>query len=262
MRICVLGSGSGGNCTVVSSGDTHLLIDCGLPARRTVAALRAMGIEPGDLAGIFISHEHGDHVYGLKPFLKHHRVPVFLSSATSAGVTVSGVEMRREIFTVGEDIPLGALVVTPFPIPHDAADPCGFRVRGAGGLLAHVTDTGCLTEVVKQRIRGAHCLVIESNHDEEMLKVGPYPWDLKQRVLSRLGHLSNRALADFLVEDFDGEARTVVLAHLSLKNNHPELARVSAREALDRRYGSRSSRIELLLTRQDAATPVIPVRPD
>jgi phosphoribosyl 1,2-cyclic phosphodiesterase len=125
--------------------------------------------------------------------------------------------------------------------------------------VSYVTDLGCMTELVRQRVQGAHCLVVESNHDEDMLKVGPYPWPLKQRVLSRLGHLSNRALGEFLAADFDGRARTLVLAHLSRQNNHPELARAAAEQALAGRSFARADDVRVVVAEHHRATPVITV---
>ncbi len=257
MRVCVLGSGSKGNCTLVSEGGTHVLVDCGLSARRTVAALRSFGVDPHSLAAILVSHEHADHVCGLRTFLRHHDVPLMASEGTDAGIAIPDAEPRRVTFRTGADFSLGGLEVTTFPVSHDSADPCGFVFRSATAVAAHVTDFGCMTEVVRQRVRGAGCLVIESNHDEEMLKVGRYPWDLKRRILGRLGHLSNRTLARFFLEDFDGAARHVVLAHLSAENNHPGLALSSAEEALSHRFGPGAGRPQVHVAAQDRPTPLL-----
>lgn len=259
MRFCVLGSGSGGNCTVVSSGRTHVLIDCGLSAKRVEAGLALMGVSPDGLSGIFISHEHSDHVQGLKVFLKRWRAPVFAKPATWAAMSGTLPDPIPEMVPLTGPQVVGDIQVDPFPIPHDAADPCGFVVDSGSRRLAHLTDLGCLTDAVRHRLQGAHALVVESNHDEEMLKIGPYTWELKQRVLGRLGHLSNRSLAGYLERDFDGVASTVVLAHLSRQNNHPEIALLSAAQSLDRRRAPDGGRPLLVLAAQDRPTPVLDV---
>jgi phosphoribosyl 1,2-cyclic phosphodiesterase len=257
IKIRLLGSGSGGNCTLISSGDCHILIDCGLPARRIRHGLQEAGIRPDRLSGILVSHEHNDHVSGLPVFLKAAPVPLFMSPGTAANVTINGTEAPQEHFQVGQPFGIGPMEVLPFAVSHDAVDPSGFVIRCRGVQLAHVTDLGCVTELVRQRVRQSHCLVIESNHDEDMVKIGPYPWALKQRVLSRVGHLSNRDLARFLAQDFDGLARTVVLAHISRKNNHPEIARHVAGEALAGRSFTRADAPEIIVAEQDHASPWI-----
>jgi phosphoribosyl 1,2-cyclic phosphodiesterase len=259
LRICVLGSGSSGNATYIGSETTHILIDFGLSTRRAAESLRTLGIAIDDLQGVILSHEHSDHIKGLPTFTRRFSSPVFVSEPTLQAMTGESINGRREIFRVGEDFRVGDLEIIPFPVSHDAADPAGFLIRRDGVQVAHVTDLGCVTEAIRHRIRGSDVLVIESNHDEEMLKIGPYPWPLKQRVLSRVGHLSNRELAVFLQEDFDGLARTIVLAHLSQKNNHPELARLAAQEALTARSMARTVECDLILARQDTRTPLVTI---
>jgi len=257
LKVRILGSGSGGNATFVSSGKTHLIIDCGLSARRIAQDLSDLGLALDQLDGILISHEHTDHIKGLPTLLRNRSLPLFLNDGTATG-SWCDPEWKRRPFSNSEAFQLGDLEIEPFSVPHDAADPCGFLIRCRGVQLAHVTDLGVMTELVRQRLRGSHGLVIESNHDEEMLKVGPYPWPLKQRVLSRVGHLSNRALAEFLENDFDGGADHVILAHLSQQNNHPELALGSAQDAIARRTGAARS-CRLILAGQFHATPVITI---
>ena len=150
---------------------------------------------------------------------------------------------------------VGDIEITPFSIPHDAVDPVAFTFEAEGLKIGLVTDLGYVPEIVKQRVRGCHCLILESNHDVEMLKIGPYPWHVKQRVMGRQGHLSNRATGDFLTGDYDGEAQVLVLAHLSENNNHPEIARLNAQEALGVRSAGRG-RPELFLASQCAPTKV------
>lgn len=259
MRICVLGSGSTGNATVISAGGTHILIDAGLSAKFIRLALQHLGILVEDLAAIIISHEHGDHIKALPVLLRKTPVPLYATRATFAGINLGEARTRVEFFETGQTFAVGGLEVDPFSISHDAADPSGFIVRANGTQLAHVTDLGCMTELVRQRLRSCRAVVIESNHDEDMLKIGPYPWELKQRVLGRQGHMSNRELGQFFREDFDGEARHIVLAHLSRTNNHPEIARLAALESLGQRPDAKGRTIRLTIAAHDRPTPVIEI---
>jgi len=243
---------------------TRLLVDAGLGKRETLARLAALGIDLDRLDGIVISHEHTDHCNGLPQVLGLWKAPLFVTEPTldalqrtlpdTFGKRLSGVETIHagQCFTVGD------IEVHAFAIPHDAADPIGFTFRSNGSKMALVTDLGYMPELVKHHLRDADCLMLESNHDLDMLKVGPYPWVVKQRVLSRTGHLSNHAVSEYLCdpEGFDARARFLVLAHLSEQNNNPELARISAEEALNRRPPEAPFRGELLIASQQ-----VPLKP-
>lgn len=257
VSITVLASGSHGNSTVVASSRTSLLVDAGLSCKETLLRLRKSGCDPVQLNAILITHEHADHIYGLNVLAKKLRIPVFLTASTQSAYLRSARDSqgnkirleRVESFEAGRSFQIGDIAVTSFTIPHDAADPVGFTFRAEGLKAAIATDLGYMPASVKDHIRGCQVLVVESNHDIEMLRVGPYPWSVKQRVLSRLGHLSNAALADFIANDYDGEAEYLILAHLSEQNNHPEVARTAAERALDR-HGSLFGN-KLMLARQD-----------
>jgi phosphoribosyl 1,2-cyclic phosphodiesterase len=252
VRVCVLGSGSKGNSTWVATESTRVLIDAGFSRRETLARLAAAG-EPADrCTALLISHEHSDHIYGLDKLALSWKCPVHITAATRA-VLQSGAKIEAwETMTPGTRFQVGDIEISPFCIPHDAVDPVAFTLVAQGIKIAIVTDLGYIPELVKQRVEGCHCLVFESNHDLEMLKVGPYPWHVKQRVMGRQGHLSNLATAEFLEADYDGSAQVIVLAHLSETNNHPEIARLSAEDALARR--ARSARSELHLATQSVPT--------
>jgi len=254
VRVCVLGSGSKGNCTLLATEKTRLLIDAGLSCRETYARLAALGERSDGLDAVVISHEHTDHINGLRVLAQAGNLPIYISRPTREVVSWESKIDRFEHFAAGEKFSIGDIEITPFSIPHDAVDPVAFTFDAQGIRISLVTDLGYVSEVVKQRVKGCHCLIFESNHDLDMLKVGPYPWYVKQRVMSRHGHLSNNATATFLAEDFDGLAQILVLAHLSETNNHPEIARLSAEQALAQR--TRGERAELHLASQTAPTTV------
>jgi phosphoribosyl 1,2-cyclic phosphodiesterase len=254
VRIAVLGSGSGGNCTFVATQKTRLLIDAGFSKRETFARLAAVGERTDDFDALVISHEHSDHISGLRALALELNVPVYISPGTRDALRWDPRLRAFELFSAGAKFSIGDVEITPFSIPHDAADPVAFTLEAEGIRIGLVTDLGCIPELVKRHVRGCHCLVFESNHDLEMLKVGPYPWYVKQRVMSRHGHLSNRTVGEFLSDDFDGTAQVLVLAHLSQTNNHPEVARLSAEEALGRR--PHRAPLQLHLASQFAPTPV------
>lgn len=233
MRFIPLGSGSRGNATLVEFGSTRLLVDAGLSARALNARLDAVGIPAGDIDFILLSHDHGDHVRGAERFSRVNDVPVVCSTET-----LDAMDRSEHHFAswsrLSENGPmrLGDCKVEPFPVPHDAARPVGFVIEGEGLRIGMATDLGCATTVVLERLRGCHLVMIESNHDPEMLLNGPYPWHLKQRVAGRTGHLSNDDAASLLRDVVDDSCRAVVLAHLSEQNNTPELARGAAARAL------------------------------
>jgi phosphoribosyl 1,2-cyclic phosphodiesterase len=254
VRVCVLASGSRANSALVATQRTRLLIDAGLSRKETYARLAAVGERADGFDAIVVSHEHTDHINGLKALALDLKVPVYIAPATRDAVRWDPNMDSFVQFAPGEKFTIGDIEITPFSIPHDAADPVGFTCEAEGLKVGVVTDLGYIPEVVKQRVRGCHCLIFESNHDLEMLKVGPYPWYLKQRLLSRHGHLSNRATGQFLTEDFDGAAQVLVLAHMSEVNNHPEIARLSALEALGGRASGQAP--ELHLASQAAPTKV------
>jgi phosphoribosyl 1,2-cyclic phosphodiesterase len=235
LDITILGSGSSGNATLVSDGETRVLVDVGLSGRETARRLRECGLEPDRVSAIVISHEHGDHCRGLVPFVKSLGVPVFMTANALAASAIELEPRRVEQIRSGIPFEINGIQFTPFDVPHDAADPIAFTIERRGVKVGIVVDLGYISNLVAERLRGCDCVVLESNHDLQMLRVGPYPWALKQRVMSRRGHLSNESVARYLANEFDGRARHVVLAHLSRKNNLPELALESARRALEER---------------------------
>jgi phosphoribosyl 1,2-cyclic phosphodiesterase len=266
LRVSILASGSSGNITLLETERTRLLVDAGLGKRETLARLAAVEKTVERLDGILITHEHLDHCNGLPQMLGLWKAPLYVTEPTldamqrilpeTFGKRLRGVEKIHAgaRFTIG-DIDLHA-----FAIPHDAADPIAFTFRTNGAKLAIVTDLGCLPTHVKVDLRDCDCVVLESNHDPNMLKYGPYPWSVKQRILSRTGHLSNHVVSEFLADideaiGFDARTRFLVLAHLSEENNNPDTARISAQEALSRRPAECAFRGELLVASQRVPLP-------
>ena len=258
MRVSILASGSSGNITLLETERTRILVDVGLGKRETLARLAAIERELDHLDGILITHEHTDHCNGLPQALGLWKSPLYVTEPTMDALQrilpdtfrkrLNGVESIQ----AGQCFSIGDIEVHAFAIPHDAADPIGFTFRTNGTKIAICTDLGYMPELVKVHLRECDCLVLESNHDLDMLKVGPYPWVVKQRVLSRTGHLSNHAVSEFLAdpEGFDSRARYLVLAHISQENNNPDLVRISAEEALRRRPAEFAFTGEVLVASQ------------
>jgi len=255
VSVSLLASGSRGNSALVASSTTRILVDAGLSCRETFKRLRAVNEVPEQLSAIVITHEHSDHVNGLQRLASKLNVPVFMTGAThqawGRAVRDAKGELpqlpRFEQFAAGHSFQIGDIAVMPFTIPHDAADPVGYTFRAEGVKIGFATDLGYIPVSVRDHLRGCKVLVVESNHDLEMLRSGPYPWSVKQRVMSRVGHLSNEAAASFLEEDYDGQAAYVILAHLSESNNLPELARVCAERALVGRASLLANRLVLAM---------------
>jgi len=264
LRVSILASGSSGNVTLLETERTRILVDAGLGKRETLARLAAVEREIDRLDAVLITHEHSDHCNGLPQMLGLWKAPLYVTEATLEALHRALPETFQkrlrgvESIQAGQHFSIGDIDVHAFAIPHDAADPIGFTFRTDGVKVAICTDLGYMPELVKVHLRGTDCLILESNHDLEMLKVGPYPWVVKQRVLSRTGHLSNHAVSEFLADPdgFDARARYVVLAHISQENNNPDLARISAEEALRRRPAEAAFAGELFIASQH-----IPLKP-
>ena len=265
MRVSILASGSSGNLTLLETQSTRILVDAGLGKRETLARLAAVGRELGRLDAVLITHEHADHCNGLPQVLGIWKSPpLYVTEPTLDALerTLPETFKKRlkgvEKIIGGRHFSIGDIEIDPFLIPHDAADPIAFAFRTNGSKMAICTDLGYIPEHVKFHLRGSDLLVLESNHDLDMLKVGPYPWVVKQRIMSRHGHLSNHAVSEFLADPdgFDSRARYLVLAHISQENNNPDLARLSAEEALNRRPSEFAFAGELLVASQH-----VPLKP-
>jgi phosphoribosyl 1,2-cyclic phosphodiesterase len=232
LKVRVLSSGSSGNAALYSAGACHVLIDCGLSARTLTGMLRRAGVEPESLSGIFVTHEHTDHIQGLPVFLRRLRVPLFVAPESYDTEAFRGVDAKVEPLVPDVPVTLGPLTVTPFPLPHDAACCYGYVLQAGGVKAVQVTDLGTPTPQVMTHMKGAHCMLVEFNHDVDRLMNGAYPMPIKLRVRSDLGHLSNEQGARLLQTSANGETQAVFLMHLSKQNNLPALAALAAREAL------------------------------
>lgn len=212
-----------------------MLVDVGLSRRETFQRLAALGKDPKSISAILVTHEHSDHVSGLVAIAKFLDVPVYLSGLTAPAIAWGGYQPKIELFQAGTSFCVGDLDVDTFTIPHDAEDPVGFCFRAQGLKVAIATDLGYMTDSIRYHLRRTDLLLLESNHDLEMLKVGPYPWSVKQRVMGRKGHLSNDVACEFIKRDLDSTVSTLILGHLSENNNHPEIVRLVASQALNGR---------------------------
>lgn len=219
----------------IGNGHTRILVDAGISGKEICQRLEAIGEKPEALDAVLVTHEHGDHVCGLIPVLKKSKAPVYLTRLTAPTIDWGKFEPKLRTFQAGECFRIGDLEVRSFTIPHDAIDPVGFTIACDGVKAGIVTDLGYMPESVRYHLQGCEYLLLESNHAIEMLKVGPYPWSVKQRVMGRNGHLSNEHVADFILEGMDSSVRTLVLGHLSECNNHPAVAEMCASGALARR---------------------------
>lgn len=254
MKFTVLGSGSTGNAVLIATEKTKVLVDAGMSAREICRRLGVMGVEASELDAVLITHEHSDHVGGLRNLLAKVRCPVYISGETEEAYywqrprynengngngsdegtkRRDALKDRRVLIGSAEDFRIGDIDFEPFTVPHDAVDNFGFVAKSGGVRIATLTDFGHVTKLICEKLRNCDAIVIESNHSRDMLRAcSVYSWSLKQRIAGRRGHLSNEDLADWLQNDFDGTARHIVLAHLSQRANDVHLARITAETAL------------------------------
>jgi phosphoribosyl 1,2-cyclic phosphodiesterase len=233
----VLASGSSGNAALLATENTRILLDAGLSMKELGRRMAAVGEDLGRLDAILITHEHTDHVAGLPVLARNQDIgaTIYMTRLAAPAIDWGGSVPRLEPFQAGASFRIGDIDVQSFTVPHDAIDPVGFCFQAQGVRIGVVTDLGHIPENVRFHLRRTDLLLLESNHDLDMLKVGPYPWAVKQRVMSRVGHLSNLGMSEYLTEDLDSSASNLVLGHLSEHNNHPEIVRLIANEALEQR---------------------------
>lgn len=229
MRLCSIASGSSGNCICVGSENHQILIDAGISGKRIKEGVEELGLKPEELSGVFISHEHMDHIQGLGVIARRHGLPIYATEKTIVAIksnrTVGTIdEALFHIVRPDEALQIGDLTVEPIRVSHDAADPVMYTVRNEDRMAAVVTDLGKYDQYLIDKLRGVHVLLLEANHDVRMLEMGTYPYPLKQRILSERGHLSNETSGRFLSELLHDRFEAVVLGHLSQENNYEKLA--------------------------------------
>ncbi len=225
-RFCTFASGSSGNAALLSCGSTHLLIDMGISCRRICRALADQGLTPQDLSAVLITHEHTDHISGLATYIKKYPTPILCTPGTARQLQyrLAGIGLLLRPLPMGETVEWGEAAITPLPTSHDCRESAAFRVDTPDGAVGYLTDTGLIEEETRQGLLGVQLLVLESNHDVDMLLSGPYPYHLKRRVLGSEGHLSNADAARFAAESAQAGTQSIILAHLSAENNTPRRA--------------------------------------
>ncbi len=233
----MLGSGSAGNCALIATDHCRLLVDGGLSARQIVTRLALCGVAPEQLDGVLLTHEHGDHVYGLEVLCRKFQVPIYTNALTAEAIRCASLGNHRNwrLFRTGTSFSICDITVETFPVPHDAVEPVGFAFHAGDCGLGFITDLGYATKMLVERLRQVQTLVIETNHDEKLLQNDPHrPWSVKQRIQSRHGHLSNAAAAAVIEQLLPGKIERVVLGHLSRDCNTPELAAGAVRALLEK----------------------------
>jgi phosphoribosyl 1,2-cyclic phosphodiesterase len=245
LRFTSLGSGSRGNASLVEFGSTLLMIDCGLPCKVVEERLQAVDRQPRDVTAILVTHEHTDHAQGVATFAKRHNTPVWMTCGTASALpTIT----RVHNLSCHRDLAIGGIGVQPYPVPHDAREPCQFTFTAAGRRLGMLTDAGHITPHMYERLGACDALALECNHDLDSLQRGPYPDALKVRVASRFGHLNNDQTTELLTRLDSARVQWVMGLHLSERNNSPEQVRAALKPALEK------ARYPLHLATQDAPT--------
>lgn len=243
MRLCSIASGSSGNCIYIGHGSTHILVDAGISGKRIEDGLVGIGVPPESISGIFVTHEHSDHIQGIGVLARKYGIPIY-------GTVETFCSMRKGKTNIGriddalfhwimpeQQIPIGEIEVTPFRVSHDAANPVAYVLEADGMKIGMATDLGVYDEGTIQHLENSDLLYLESNHDVNMLMVGSYPYVLKQRILGERGHLSNDLAAELLCKLYHSKLQGVILAHLSKENNYPELAYETVRAELLIHFG-------------------------
>jgi phosphoribosyl 1,2-cyclic phosphodiesterase len=255
LSLCVLASGSSGNCTLIRNSGSALMIDAGLSAKEIKRRMETAEGSLDEVTGVCISHEHSDHVAGLATLHQQHQIPIYANRGTSEGMQRrTGLkDVPCRIFSTGQAFTVGSFTVEPFSVPHDAYEPVGFIISTDGVKIGVVTDMGIATNLIRDRLRECRALVVESNHDVALLRDSRRPAHLKQRIMSRQGHLSNDAAAELLTDIAGPHLDTVFLAHLSEDCNRGEIALKTTRRALAK---AGHEHVNVQLTYQDKASEV------
>jgi phosphoribosyl 1,2-cyclic phosphodiesterase len=233
LRFASLGSGSRGNSLLIELNETLLMVDCGLSLKAVEERLRVLGRTPLDVTALLVTHEHADHIQGVARFARRYNTPVWMTPGTGSTAATTGIS-RRHTLNCHRELEIGEITVQPFPVPHDAREPCQFAFAGAGRRLGVLSDTGHITSHITERLAGCDALALEANHDLEALRRGPYPASVKQRVASSLGHLNNTQAAQLVETVNHPELQWVVALHISEQNNSHDTVRDFLTPALTR----------------------------
>ena len=264
MKFCSLYSGSSGNCIFVGNDDTKVLIDAGVSGTRIENALREIGEDACNIQAILITHEHQDHIAGAGTLSRRFNIPLYAAGGTwdkiNSDKLLTKIQSENKVsISAGHSFNVGSLSVLPFNIPHDAASPVAYSLKNAYRKVSVVTDMGFVTDEIRANVSGSDIAMIESNHDIEMLKHGPHPWHLKNRILSRSGHLSNDYAADFAVNLAMKGTKYFVLGHLSDKNNLPSLAYDTVKTSLEKNGFFPDKNIKLFVAPRECIGEVIEI---
>lgn len=263
LRFSVLASGSTGNSLYVENENHKLLIDAGLSGKQIEQRLQQIGVDPASIDALLITHEHSDHIKGVGVLSRRYQIPIHANAATwdvmDSLIGEIPPELRHE-FDTGDALEYGSLKIESYGISHDAAEPVGFCFYEGDAQLSLTTDLGYVSDRIKQKVQSSQVIIMESNHDVEMLRMGAYPWSIKQRILSDIGHLSNEAAAEALTDILSGSTDKVYLAHLSRDNNVPQLARLTVQSILEDYGIFLDQEVELKETYFDRATPLEEVK--
>ncbi len=259
-KFCSLYSSSSGNCTYIGFGDSGILVDVGVSAKRTEEALKGIGVDPSEIKAVFVTHEHSDHISGVRVFASRYSLPVFATEGTLDGMYEAGVfsKVNIDAYIMPETgTEIDGICVRPFKTPHDSKESCGYTVMTPDNKrIAVATDMGTVTETVLDALYGCDLVLLESNHDVGMLQNGPYPYYLKQRILSDKGHLNNEVASDTASSLLESGTTRFVLGHLSKENNIPQLAYQTSKSAFDA-LGARDGKDYLLSVAGDLNDPIV-----
>mgnify|MGYP000897819447 CR=1 FL=1 len=259
VKFSSLASGSSGNCHFISNGRENLLVDAGLSGKRIQQKLEERGFDPQTLTGILISHEHNDHILGAGILSRRFDVPIYANEATWQAMEDKLGKIKpenRRVFATEEHLVLEGLEVLPYGIPHDAAEPVGFILKNKTTKISIATDLGYIDKGIIDKIQDSDLVILESNHDVDMLKAGSYPYYLKRRILSDVGHLSNEAAGDAIVNLIKKNVKRVLLAHLSKENNFPELAMMTIKNILSNHKINMGKDVFIDMAHRDKVNPV------
>ena len=256
LKLCVLASGSSGNCTFIGTETTRILVDAGLSARRTAERLEQIGEQAERINAICVSHEHGDHIAGIRVLQKKHGIRIYANGGTLNALQADRkhADLSGSQFTTGTAFEIGDLTIEPFSVPHDAYEPVGFVIHSGDYSVGVATDMGIATGLVREKLRRCHAIVLEANHDEELLHTANRPWSLKQRIRGNQGHLSNRAAAALMAEIAGDGLQHLFLAHMSADCNSPHHARRTFETVL---ADTGHSHVKVRLTAPDRVSEVL-----